>query len=153
MTTDMHCYILFITEAELNRLSRGKGPVRNMRIIISNSSMEPIYEQIIGQIKAMIMDGRLQEETMLPSVRSLSKDLKISALTVKKAYDCLEEDVFIITVQRKGSFVARGNQNLLQEEKRKEVETKLEDAIEEGRKCGMKDTEIRELFELIMETD
>ncbi len=153
MTTDMHCYILFITEAELNRLSRGKGPVRNMRIIISNSSMEPIYEQIIGQIKAMIMDGRLQEETMLPSVRSLSKDLKISALTVKKAYDCLEEDGFIITVHGKGSFVARGNQNLLQEEKRKEVETKLEYAIEEGRKCGMKDTEIRELFELIMETD
>lgn len=153
MTTDMQCYILFITEAELNRLSRGKGPVRNMRIIISNSSMEPIYEQIIGQIKAMIMDGRLQEETMLPSVRSLSKDLKISALTVKKAYDCLEEDGFIITVHGKGSFVARGNQNLLQEEKRKEVETKLEYAIEEGRKCGMKDTEIRELFELIMETD
>lgn len=153
MTTDMHCYILFITEAELNRLSRGKGPVRNMRIIISNSSMEPIYEQIIGQIKAMIMDGRLQEETMLPSVRSLSKDLKISVLTVKKAYDCLEEDGFIITVHGKGSFVARGNQNLLQEEKRKEVETKLEYAIEEGRKCGMKDTEIRELFELIMETD
>lgn len=153
MTTDMHCYILFITEAELNRLSRGKGPVRNMRIIISNSSMEPIYEQIIGQIKAMIMDGRLQEETMLTSVRSLSKDLKISALTVKKAYDCLEEDGFIITVHGKGSFVARGNQNLLQEEKRKEVETKLEYAIEEGRKCGMKDTEIRELFELIMETD
>ena len=153
MTTDMHCYILFITEAELNRLSRGKGPVRNMRIIISNSSMEPIYEQIIGQIKAMIMDGRLQEETMLPSVRSLSKDLKISALTVKKAYDCLEEDGFIITLHGKGSFVARGNQNLLQEEKRKEVETKLEYAIEEGRKCGMKDTEIRELFELIMETD
>lgn len=149
----MHCYILFITEAELNRLSRGKGPVRNMRIIISNSSMEPIYEQIIGQIKAMIMDGRLQEETMLPSVRSLSKDLKISVLTVKKAYDCLEEDGFIITVHGKGSFVARGNQNLLQEEKRKEVETKLEYAIEEGRKCGMKDTEIRELFELIMETD
>ena len=153
MTTDIYCYILFITEAELNRLSRGKGPVRNMRIIISNSSMEPIYEQIIGQIKAMIMDGRLQEETMLPSVRSLSKDLKISALTVKKAYDCLEEDGFIITVHGKGSFVARGNQNLLQEEKRKEVETKLEYAIEEGRKCGMKDTEIRELFELIMETD
>ena len=115
----MYCYILFITEAELNRLSRGKGPVRNMRIIISNSSMEPIYEQIIGQIKAMIMDGRLQEETMLPSVRSLSKDLKISALTVKKAYDCLEEDGFIITVHGKGSFVARGNQNLLQEESEK----------------------------------
>ena len=122
-----------------------------MKIIISNSSMEPIYEQIIGQIKAMIMDRRLQEQTMLPSVRSLSKDLKISALTVKKAYDCLEEDGFIVTVHGKGSFVAQGNQNLLQEEKRREVENKLESAVQEGRKCGMKDEEIRELFDLIME--
>lgn len=115
--------------------------------------MEPIYEQIIGQIKAMIMDGRLQEETMLPSVRSLSKDLKISALTVKKAYDCLEEEGFIVTVHGKGSFVARGNQNLLQEEKRKEVEAGFEQAILKGRKCGMKDDEIREVFEILMETD
>lgn len=121
-----------------------------MKIIISNSSMEPIYEQIIGQIKAMIMDGRLQEKTMLPSVRSLSKDLKISALTVKKAYDCLEEDGFIVTVHGKGSFVAQGNQNLLQEEKRREVESKLELAVQEGRKCGMKDEEIRELLDIIM---
>lgn len=121
-----------------------------MKIIISNSSMEPIYEQIIGQIKAMIMDGRLQEKTMLPSVRSLSKDLKISALTVKKAYDCLEEDGFIVTVHGKGSFVAQGNQNLLQEEKRREVESKLEIAVQEGRKCGMKDEEIRELLDIIM---
>ena len=122
-----------------------------MNIIISNSSMEPIYEQIIGQIKAMIMDGRLREETMLPSVRSLSKDLRISALTVKKAYDCLEEEGFIVTVHGKGSFVAKGNQNLLQEERRKEIEIKLELAIHEGRKCGMTDEEIRELFDLIME--
>lgn len=125
--------------------------VINMKIIISNSSMEPIYEQIIGQVKGMIMDGSLQQGTMLPSVRSLSKDLKISALTVKKAYDCLEEDGFIVTVHGKGSFVAAGNQNLLQEEMRKGVEAKLELAIQEGRKCGMKDEEIRELFDLIME--
>lgn len=122
-----------------------------MNIIINNSSMEPIYEQIIGQFKAMILDGRLQEETMLPSVRTLSKDLKISALTVKKAYDCLEEEGFIVTVHGKGSFVARGNQNLLQEEMRKEVESKLELAIRDGRKCGMKDEEIKELFNLIMD--
>ena len=59
-----------------------------MNLIISNSSIEPIYEQIVRQIKAMIMEGKLKEETILPSVRTLSKDLKISALTVKKAYDC-----------------------------------------------------------------
>lgn len=122
-----------------------------MNIIISNASMIPIYEQITGQIKAMIMDGRLLEETPLPSVRTLSADLKISALTVKKAYDCLEADGFIVTVHGKGSFVARGNQNLLLEEKRKEVESELEQAIWDGRKCGMKDAEIRELFDLIME--
>ena len=122
-----------------------------MKIIISNSSMEPIYEQIIGQIKGMIMDESLQKGTMLPSVRSLSKDLKISALTVKKAYDCLEEEGFIVTVHGKGSFVAEGNQNLLQEEMRKGVEAKLELAIQEGHKCGMSDEEIRELFDLIME--
>lgn len=122
-----------------------------MNIIISNSSMEPIYEQIIGQMKGMIMEGKLQEETMLPSVRSLAKDLQISALTVKKAYDQLEEQGFIVTVHGKGSFVAPNNQNLLQEEQRKEVESGLEQAIQEGRRCGMKDEEIRELFELIME--
>lgn len=121
-----------------------------MNIIISNSSMVPIYEQITGQIKAMIMDGRLLEETPLPSVRSLSADLKISTLTVKKAYDSLEADGFIVTVHGKGSFVARGNQNLLLEEKRKEVESELEQAIRDGRKCGMKDSEIRELFDLII---
>lgn len=122
-----------------------------MNIIISNSSMEPIYEQIIGQMKALIIEGKWKEGTMLPSVRSLSKDLKISALTVKKAYDCLEEEGFIVTVHGKGSFVAPNNQNLLQEEQRKEVETKLELAIQAGRRCGMKDNEIRELFDLIME--
>lgn len=122
-----------------------------MNIIISNSSMEPIYEQIIGQIKGMILEGRLREETMLPSVRSLAKELKISALTVKKAYDQLEEQGFIITVHGKGSFVAPNNQNLIQEEKKKDVEALFEQAVQAGRNCGMKDEEMKELFELIME--
>lgn len=122
-----------------------------MNIIISNSSMEPIYEQIIRQIKAMIIEKKLQPDYMLPSVRSLAKDLKISALTVKKAYDQLEEQGFIVTVHGKGSFVASNNQNLVIEEQRREVEKKLEQAIIAGRSCGMQDTEIRELFELIME--
>jgi len=113
--------------------------------------MEPIYEQIVGQIKSMIIQGKWKEEMMLPSVRSLSKDLKISALTVKKAYDCLEQEGFIVTVHGKGSFVAPNNKNLLQEEQRKEVENRLELAIQSGRRCGMKDEEIRELFDLIME--
>ncbi len=122
-----------------------------MNLIISNSSMEPIYEQIIRQIKSMIIDGKLKEGTVLPSVRILSKDLKISALTVKKAYDCLEQDGFIITVHGKGSFVAQNNKNLLQEEQKRKVESMLELAIQAGRHCGMKEKEIRELFELILE--
>ena len=122
-----------------------------MHIIINNSSMQPIYEQIVGQIKSMILKGSLKEETMLPSVRSLAKDLKISALTVKKAYDALEQEGFVITVHGKGSFVAKINQNLMQEEKKKKVEAQLEMALRAGRSSGMKDDEIRQLFELILE--
>ena len=124
-----------------------------MNIIISNSSMEPIYEQIIRQIKTMIIEQKLLGGTMLPSVRSLSKDLKISALTVKKAYDQLEEQGFIVTVHGKGSFVAEGNQNIMQEAKQREVEEMLEEAIRTARGCGMKKEEIRDLFEMILEEE
>ena len=72
-----------------------------MHIIINNSSQQPIYEQIVESIKAMIMSGELGEDTMLPSVRALARDLKISALTVKKAYDHLESEGFIVTVHGK----------------------------------------------------
>ena len=88
-----------------------------MKLIINNSSMQPIYEQIVSQIKNKIMHGELREEEMLPSVRSLAKDLKVSALTVKKAYDSLEEEGFIVTVHGKGSFVTLANQELMLEEK------------------------------------
>lgn len=122
-----------------------------MKIIINHSSMQPIYEQIVEQIKAMIIEGSLKEQEMLPSVRTLSKELKISALTVKKSYDFLEEEGFVVTVHGKGSFIASTNQGLLIEERRKEVETDLEQAIRKGRTSGLTDEEIRELFELIME--
>ena len=104
-----------------------------MKIIINNSSMTPIYEQIVDQIKAMIINGELVANTVLPSVRSLSKELKISALTVKKAY------------------VNASNKNLIIEEQRKEVEQEIEMAIQKGRRCGLSDEEIRALFELMME--
>ncbi len=122
-----------------------------MKIIINNSSMQPIYEQILGQIKNCIMRGELKEEEMLPSVRSLAKDLRVSALTVKKAYDTLEQEGFIITVHGKGSFVACANQEIMLEEKKKEVEADLEMAIRKGRSCGMSNQEIAELFEIILE--
>ncbi|EOS80574.1 hypothetical protein C817_01631 [Dorea sp. 5-2] len=122
-----------------------------MKLIINHSSMQPIYEQIVEQIKNKVMHGELEENTALPSVRVLAKELKVSALTVKKAYDALEEEGFVNTVHGKGSFVAFANQELLLEEKKKEVEADLERAIRKGRSCGMTDPEIRTLFEIILE--
>lgn len=122
-----------------------------MKIIINNASMQPIYDQVVEQIKAMIMNNTVVEHEPLPSVRTLAKELKISALTVKKAYDKLEEDGFIVTVHGKGSFIASANPEFMQEEHRKEVESLLEQAILKGRKGGMSNQEITDLFTLIME--
>ena len=122
-----------------------------MNIIINNSSMQPIYEQIVYQIKAKIMNGELKEETMLPSVRTLAKEIKVSALTVKKAYDALEEEGFVITVHGKVSFITLANQALMLEEKKKEVEADLEMAIRKGRSCGMNNEELTELFQIVLE--
>ena len=122
-----------------------------MNCIINTSSMVPIYEQIMDQIKAMILNGELKENELLPSVRILAKELKISALTVKKAYDLLEEEGFTVTVHGKGTYVAQTNTEFLLEEHRKQVEADLEKAIQKGRRCGLKDEEIRSLFEIILE--
>lgn len=81
--------------------------------------MQPVYEQIVNQVKDKIMHGELIEETMLPSVRTLAKEIKVSALTVKKAYDQLDAEGFVVTVHGKGSFVASANQARMLEEKKK----------------------------------
>ena len=122
-----------------------------MKIIINNSSMQPIYEQIVMQIKSAIMCGELKEGQALSSVRTLAKELKVSALTVKKAYDALDEEGFIVTVHGKGSFVNFANQNLMLEEKKKEVEADLEMAIRKGRSCGMSNEELMQLFQIVLE--
>ena len=122
-----------------------------MKLIINNSSMQPIYEQICSQVKGKIFNGELSREEMLPSVRTLAKELRISALTVKKAYDALEQEGFVVTVHGKGSFVSGVNQTLLMEEKKKEVEADLEEAIRKGKSCGMTTEEIAELFHIILE--
>lgn len=122
-----------------------------MKIIINSSSMVPIYEQIMDQIKAKITAGDLKENDALPSVRTLAKELKISALTVKKAYDNLEQEGYTVTVHGKGSYVAEANKERMKEEQRREVEEDLDNAVQKGRRCGLTDEEIRELFELIME--
>lgn len=122
-----------------------------MRIIINNSSMVPIYEQIVDQFKALIRDGELKKNDILPSVRTLSKDLKISALTVKKAYDSLEDEGLAVTVHGKGTYVAAVNPELLLEEQKKDLEADLEMAVQKGRRYGISDEDIRSLFELILE--
>ncbi|MBQ3028954.1 MAG: GntR family transcriptional regulator [Lachnospiraceae bacterium] len=121
-----------------------------MNIIINNSSMTPIYEQIVSQMKEKIMTGQLKPDTMLPSVRTLSKDLRISALTVKKAYDAMEQEGYIVTVHGKGSFVANMNPNIALEEKQKEVEKLFEQGIRKARECGMSTEDTQELFQVVL---
>ena len=122
-----------------------------MKIIINHTSMVPIYEQIVDQIKLLIRHGELKENDILPSVRSLSKELRISALTVKKAYDYLESEGFTITVHGKGTYVTATNTELLLEEQMKELESDLDCVIQKGRRYGLSDEDIKSLFELIME--
>lgn len=115
-----------------------------MKIIINTSSMVPIYEQIIDQIKTMIRKQELKQNDQL-------KELKISALTVKKAYDELEREGFTVTIHGKGSYVTAANTELMMEEQKKEVEQDLEQAILKGRRFGISDEDIKTLFELILE--
>ena len=122
-----------------------------MKIIINHSSMIPIYEQIVEQVKALIRNGKLKENDNLPSVRSLAKELKISALTVKKAYYSLENEGFTVTIHGKGTYVTATNTELLLEEQKKELESDLERVIQKGRCYGISDEDIKKLFELILE--
>lgn len=122
-----------------------------MNIIINHSSMVPIYEQLTEQIKKRIVNKELVENDILPSVRALAKDLKISALTVKKAYDILEEEGFTVTVHGKGTFVTNTNTGQLHEEYRKEIEKELEAVINKSKIYGLEKAELQELFTIIME--
>ena len=122
-----------------------------MDIIISNGSSEPIYEQITGQIKAMILSGELAEGEQLPSIRALANSLRVSAITTKRAYADLEADGFIETVQGKGSFVAGGNAELIREEQLRQVEELMGQAVDAGRAMGLSKTELTEMFTLQLE--
>ena len=122
-----------------------------MQIILNNASMIPIYEQLADQVKSQILSGVLPENEALPSVRTLSASLKISALTVKKAYDKLEEDGFVVTVHGKGTYVAPTNRSLALEARRRAVEEEFTRALDKARAVGMTRQEIRELLELLLE--
>ena len=124
-----------------------------MNIILNNSSMIPIYEQIVDQVKNQIIAGIIIENEALPSVRALSAELKISALTVKKAYARLEEEGFVITVHGKGTFVAATDKNLAIEARRKAVEDDFTNAIQKAKAVGMTVDEVREIVEIILEDE
>lgn len=124
-----------------------------MNIIISNNSSVPIYEQIKNAIKNAIISSELKEEEMLPSVRNLANDLKISFLTVKKAYDELEAEGFIKTVQGKGSFVAPKNLEIIKEEKLKEIQDCIEKIYNISKIANISEDEIKELFNMIFKEE
>ena len=124
-----------------------------MEIIISNASNKPIYEQITDQVKAAILAGELAEGEQLPSIRTLASSLRVSVITTKRAYADLEAAGFIETVQGKGSFVAGGNMELIREERMRGVESLLMRAIADGRAAGLSDGELKEMFNLLMESD
>ena len=124
-----------------------------MNIIISNNSSVPIFEQIENAIKQAIFSNELKEEEMLPSVRNLANDLKISFLTVKRAYDELEKAGFIKSVQGKGTFVAPKNMELMKEEKLKEIQDYIEKIYDISKISNISEEEIKELFKMIFEGD
>ena len=120
-----------------------------MNIIISNSSGEPIYEQICSQIKAGIMNGELKAGDALPSMRNLALQLKISIITTKRAYEELEKDGFIESFTGKGSFVRSQNTELMREENLRQTEQLLSQACEKAKLSGMTLDELKEILELI----
>ena len=124
-----------------------------MELIIRNNSGQPIYDQISGQIKAQILSGALSPGDALPSIRGLAKDLKISVITTKRAYEELERDGFLENVPGKGCFVAPQNRELLREAQLRRTEEFLSQAVEEARKGGITLEELEEMLTILYKGD
>lgn len=124
-----------------------------MRIIISNSSSTPIYEQIKNAIINQIMDGELKEDEALPSIRALAQDIKISVMTIKKAYDELESEGYIVSRQGKGTFVAPKNSELVKEQAQKDIEKYLEKMIDIAKNFNISKEELIELLNIFYGDD
>ena len=124
-----------------------------MDLIISNSSGAPIYEQICSQIKGKIISGELKEGDALPSIRLLAKELRISVITTKRAYEELERDGFLVTYPGKGSFVAGKNLDIICEERLRQIEGLLEQVRALADESGLSQDELEEMFRLICEGD
>ena len=122
-----------------------------MNILIDNKSGAPIYDQIYTQIKNQIISGQLTEHQMLPSIRGLAKDLRISFVTTKRAYDELEKEGFLYTIQSKGCFVAPKNVELLREENLKKIEDYLEKIVQLAVSCNLSNDDIRAMVEFSLE--
>lgn len=122
-----------------------------MDLIIVNSSAEPIYEQIARQIRTMIIQGRLKGGDPLPSIRKLAKELQISVITTKRAYDELEKEGLIVSIGGKGSFVAEQNAEFLREKRLKMIEDQLAEAVQDARMLGLSLEELQEMLKLLYE--
>ena len=141
MITVFNCYILFIVKERKN----------DMHIILNHSSMVPIDEQLMEQIKSDIINSSLKEGEALPSVRSLAGELRISALTVKKAYDKLEGEGFVTTIHGKGTYVTASDKQLALEARQKEAEADFEKVIDRALAMGMSREDILETVTLLLD--
>ncbi len=124
-----------------------------MELIIRNTVNQPIYDQICAQIKAQIIAGQLAPGEALPSIRALAKDLKISVITTKRAYDELEAEGFLYTVAGKGCFVAEKNLDIIREQQLKDLEAHLAAAVELARTCGVSPPELHEMLRILIEEE
>ena len=120
-----------------------------MNIIISNSSRQPIYDQITSQMKSKILAGEMKEGDARPSMRFMAKELRISVITTKRAYEELERDGFIATVPGKGSFVARKNLDFVREEQLRRIEEHMQEIVELSVGCSLSLKELQDMLELI----
>lgn len=127
--------------------------MQKMNILISNSSDKPIYEQITTQLKQMIINGELVAGDQLPSMRMLAKELRISVITTKRAYEDLERDGFIYTVMGKGSFIAEKNMEFVREEQLRIVEEYLNKAVDGAKAGGISLEELQEIIRVIYEEE
>ena len=124
-----------------------------MELIIRNTTNQPIYDQICSQIKAQIITGQLTPGEALPSIRALAKDLKISVITTKRAYDELEAEGFLYTVAGKGCFVAEKNLDLVREQQLKDLEAHLAAAAELAKACGLGRSELSEMLDILLKEE
>jgi GntR family transcriptional regulator len=125
--------------------------VSSLHILIDNKSGAPIYDQIYTQIKQQIIAGSLREHEMLPSIRGLAKDLRISFVTTKRAYEELEKDGFLYTIPAKGCFVAPKNLELLREENLKRIEDHMEAIVQLAAGCNLSNAELLDMFKFALE--